>query len=202
MVRDFDRLTTEIAVGSAQMSPTDQAALESFFNARPRIERAAADLALLADGTAHKIRCHGDYHLGQVLKTAESFVVIDFEGEPARSVDERRAKECPLRDVAGMLRSFDYVVHAALAARPETGHAGLRPALEAWTRLVARAFLSGYMMEAGKSPERLLPRSPEAVRRACAVFELEKACYELRYELNNRPDWISIPLAGISRLLA
>ena len=183
------------------MPPADRAALESLLAARPRIERAAEDLALLADGTAHKIRCHGDYHLGQVLKTAESFVVIDFEGEPARSVDERRAKQCPLRDVAGMLRSFDYVVHAALAARPEAGRARLRPALEAWKRLAVRAFLSGYMMEAGKSPERLLPRSPEAVRRACAVFELEKACYELRYELNNRPDWISIPLAGISRLL-
>jgi maltose alpha-D-glucosyltransferase/alpha-amylase len=201
LVADLDRLTAEIAAASARMPPADRAALEPLLAARPRIERAAEDLALLADGTAHKIRCHGDYHLGQVLKTAESFVVIDFEGEPARSVDERRAKQCPLRDVAGMLRSFDYVVHAALAARPEAGRARLRPALEAWKRLAARAFLSGYMMEAGKSPERLLPRSPEAVRRACAVFELEKACYELRYELNNRPDWISIPLAGISRLL-
>ena len=201
LVRDLDRLTAEIAAASARMPPADRAALESFLDARPRIERAANDLRLLADGTAHKIRCHGDYHLGQVLKTAESFVVIDFEGEPARSVDERRAKQCPLRDVAGMLRSFDYVVHAALAARPEAARARLRPALEAWKRLAARAFLSGYMMAAGKGPERLLPRSPETVRRACAVFELEKACYELRYELNNRPDWISIPLAGISRLL-
>ncbi len=201
LARDLDRLTAEIAAASARMPPADRAALEPFLDARPRIERAADDLVGLADDTAHKIRCHGDYHLGQVLKTAESFVVIDFEGEPARSVDERRAKQCPLRDVAGMLRSFDYVVHAALAARPETGRARLRAALEAWRRLASRAFLSGYMMAAGKSPERLLPRSPEAVRRVCAAFELEKACYELRYELNNRPDWVSIPLAGISRLL-
>ena len=201
LVRDLDRLTAEIAAASARMPPADRAALESLLNARARIERAAEDLVLLADGTAHKIRCHGDYHLGQVLKTAESFVVIDFEGEPARSVDERRAKQCPLRDVAGMLRSFDYVAHTALAARPEPGRARLRPALEAWKQLATRAFLSGYLMAAGKSPERLLPRSPEVLRRACAAFELEKACYELRYELNNRPDWISIPLAGISRLL-
>ena len=202
LVQDLERLTAEIAVASARMSPVDRTALEPLLNARPRIERAADDLVVLADGTAHKIRCHGDYHLGQVLKTAESFVVIDFEGEPARSLAERRAKQCPLRDVAGMLRSFDYVVHAALAARPEAGGARLRPALEAWARLAARTFLSGYMMAAGKSPARLLPRPAEAVRRACAAFELEKACYELRYELNNRPDWISIPLAGISRLLA
>jgi maltose alpha-D-glucosyltransferase/alpha-amylase len=201
LVRDLDRLTAEIAAASARMPPADRAALESLLNARARIERAGDDLVQLADGTAHKIRCHGDYHLGQVLKTAESFVVIDFEGEPARSVDERRAKQCPLRDVAGMLRSFDYVAHTALAARPEAGRARLRPALEAWKQLATRAFLSGYLMAAGKSPERLLPRSPEVLRRACAAFELEKACYELRYELNNRPDWISIPLAGISRLL-
>jgi maltose alpha-D-glucosyltransferase/alpha-amylase len=202
LVRDLERLTAEIAVASARMLPADRATLEPLLDARPRIERAADDLVPLADGTAHKIRCHGDYHLGQVLKTAESFVAIDFEGEPGRSLDERRAKQCPLRDVAGMLRSFDYVVHAALAARPEAGRARLRPALEAWERLAARAFLSGYMMAAGKSPARLLPRSAEAVRRACAAFELEKACYELHYELNNRPDWISIPLAGIRRLLA
>jgi trehalose synthase-fused probable maltokinase len=201
LAQDLDRLTAEIAAASARMPPADRGALESFLNARPRIERAVEELALLADGTAHKIRCHGDYHLGQVLKTAESFVVIDFEGEPARPVDERRAKQCPLRDVAGMLRSFDYVVHAARAARPEAERPWLRPALEAWRELAGRAFLSGYMMAVGKGPERLLPRAPEAVRRACTAFELEKACYELRYELNNRPDWISIPLAGISRLL-
>ena len=201
LAQDLDGLTAEIAAAAARMPPADRAPIESFLNARPRIERAVEELALLADGTAHKIRCHGDYHLGQVLKTAESFVVIDFEGEPARPVEERRAKQCPLRDVAGMLRSFDYVVHAALAARPEGERPWLRPALEAWRELAGRAFLSGYMMAAGKGPERLLPRSPEAVRRVCAAFELEKACYELRYELNNRPDWVSIPLAGISRLL-
>jgi maltose alpha-D-glucosyltransferase/alpha-amylase len=201
LVQDLERLTAEITVASARMPPAHREALESLLDARPRIERAADDLVPLADGTAHKIRCHGDYHLGQVLKTADSFVVIDFEGEPARSMDERRAKQCPLRDVAGMLRSFDYVVEAALAALPEAGRVRLRPALEAWERLAARAFLSSYMMAAGKSPERLMPRSPEAVRRACAAFELEKACYELRYELNNRPDWIAIPLAGIWRLL-
>ena len=201
IVQDLERLTAEIATASARVPAAIRAALEPLLDARAHIERAAHDLFLLADRTVHKIRCHGDYHLGQVLKTAESFVVIDFEGEPARPLEERRAKHCPLRDVAGMLRSFDYAVHAALGARPETERARLRPALAAWERLAARAFLDGYVMAAGKSPARLLPPSAEAVRRACAVFELEKACYELRYELNNRPDWISIPLAGLSRIL-
>ena len=201
IVQDVEALTAEIAAGSARIPAATRAALEPLVDARAQIERAAHDLFLLADGTVHKIRCHGDYHLGQVLKTAESFVVIDFEGEPARPLEERRAKHCPLRDVAGMLRSFDYAVHAALAARPGAARAGLRPALEAWERLATSQFLDGYVMAAGKSPARLLPPSAEAVRRACAVFELEKACYELRYELNNRPDWISIPLAGISRIL-
>src|SRR5262249_4670936 len=201
LVQDLERLTAEITVASERMPPAHRAALEALLDARPRIERAADDLSPLADGAALKIRCHGDYHLGQVLRAADSFVVIDFEGEPARSVDERRAKQCPLRDVAGMLRSFDYVVEAALAALPEAGRARFRPALEAWERLAASAFLSGYMVGAGTSPERFLPRSPEAVLRACEAFELEKACYELRYELNNRPDWVAIPLAGIRRLL-
>jgi maltose alpha-D-glucosyltransferase/alpha-amylase len=201
LVQDLERLTAEITVASGRLPPAHRAALDALLDARPRIERAADGLSPLADGTAQKIRCHGDYHLGQVLKTSDGFVVIDFEGEPARSVDERRAKQCPLRDVAGMLRSFDYAVEAALAALPEAGRARFRPALEAWERLAVRAFLSGYMMAAGKSHEQFLPRSPEAARRACAAFELEKACYELRYELNNRPDWITIPLAGISRLL-
>jgi maltose alpha-D-glucosyltransferase / alpha-amylase len=200
ILQDLERLAAEIAFVSAQ-NPAAGAALAPLLDARARIER-ADDLFPLADGTLHKIRCHGDYHLGQVLKTAESFVVIDFEGEPARPVEERRAKQCPLRDVAGMLRSFDYAAHAALAARPEAERARLRPALETWERQAARAFLDGYGMAAGKSPARLLPQSAEAARRACAAFELEKAFYELRYELNNRPDWIEIPLAGIARLLA
>jgi maltose alpha-D-glucosyltransferase/alpha-amylase len=200
IVQDLERLTVEIGAVSARNTDA-RAAQALLLDARARIER-VDDLFPLADGTVYKIRCHGDYHLGQVLKTAESFVVIDFEGEPARPLEERRAKQSPLRDVAGMLRSFDYAVHAALAARPEAERARLRPALEAWERQAVRAFLGGYGLAAGKSRERLLPQSAEAARRACAAFELEKACYELRYELNNRPDWIAIPLAGIARLLA
>jgi maltose alpha-D-glucosyltransferase/alpha-amylase len=201
LVGETDRLSADLTAAAARLPESAQAALRSVFEARARIEPVADGLFLLAEGGTHKIRCHGDFHLGQVLRTRESFVVIDFEGEPARPLDERRAKHCPLRDVAGMLRSFDYAVHAALAARPAGQSERLRPWLEAWERLASRAFLDGYVMAAGKSPVRLLPSSAEGVRRACAAFELEKACYELRYELNNRPDWISIPLAGISRIV-
>ncbi|MBI2526435.1 MAG: phosphotransferase [Candidatus Rokubacteria bacterium] len=201
IVQDLERLAADLEAASSRPPEGDRAALAQLLGGRGRIERAAEELCLLADGMTHKIRCHGDYHLGQVLKTAESFVVIDFEGEPARSLAERRAKHCPLRDVAGMLRSFDYAAHTTLLARPLDRRERLRPWLQVWERLAARDFIEGYVPAAGKSPVRLLPPSAEGVRRACAAFELEKACYELRYELNNRPDWTFIPLAGISRIL-
>ncbi|HET7874454.1 MAG TPA: hypothetical protein VFN71_02935 [Methylomirabilota bacterium] len=200
IARDLEQVLAEVGAPGRLPEPA-RAAIGALLGARARIERAVEDLLVLADGRTHKIRCHGDYHLGQVLRTAESFVVIDFEGEPARSVEERRAKHSPLRDVAGMLRSFDYAAHATLFARPPAARERLRPWLEEWERLASRAFTDGYVTAAGKSPVRLLPPFAEGLRRACAAFELEKACYELRYEFNHRPDWISIPLAGISRIL-
>jgi maltose alpha-D-glucosyltransferase/alpha-amylase len=139
---------------------------------------------------ALKTRHHGDYHLGQVLWTGEGWIVIDFEGEPARSLPERRRKRSPLRDVAGMLRSFAYVASAA-----EIG--GGPPPPEGWEESARREFLDGYrdtidpaLVPTGDNFDRLL-----------AIFELEKAVYELRYELDNRPDWVPIPVAGIVRLL-
>jgi trehalose synthase-fused probable maltokinase len=159
-----------------------------------------AGLDLLAAG-AHKIRCHGDYHLGQVLKTRDSFVVIDFEGEPGRPIAERRAKQSPLRDVAGMLRSLNYAVNTV----GREGEVGSRPEaalwLERWERLARAAFLDGYTSATGRSPVRLVPPWRDELLRACAPFEIDKACYELAYELDHRPDWVPIPLAGLSRLL-
>ena len=159
-----------------------------------------AGLDLLAAG-AHKIRCHGDYHLGQVLKTRDSFVVIDFEGEPARPIAERRAKQSPLRDVAGMLRSLNYAVNT-VGREGEVGQRGQAALwLERWERLARDAFLDGYTSATGRSPVRLVPPWRDELRRACVPFEIDKACYELAYELDNRPDWVAIPLAGLSRLL-
>jgi maltokinase len=138
------------------------------------------------------IRHHGDYHLGQVLRGGDGrWVVLDFEGEPARTLVERRRKRSPLRDVAGMLRSFAY---AASASRILYG----APAPDGWEAEVRGSFLDGYLASVD---QRLLPPGQAAVDRLIAVFELEKAVYELRYELDNRPDWASIPVAGICRLL-
>jgi maltokinase len=137
------------------------------------------------------IRHHGDYHLGQVLWTGSDWIVIDFEGEPARSLSERRQKRSPLRDVAGMLRSFAY----AAAAAPVLRDTEPAPDFEERAR---DQFLSGYFETVEPS---LLPPGDEAIARLLSVFELEKAVYELRYEIDNRPDWMRIPVAGIERLL-
>jgi maltokinase len=137
------------------------------------------------------IRTHGDYHLGQTMLADRGWVILDFEGEPARSLPERRRKRSPLRDVAGMLRSFSYVTAGARLLR------GIEPP-EGWEDRARGAFLEGYFDRVEPS---LLPPGEAPTRQLLSVFELEKAVYELRYELNNRPDWVGIPVAGVVRLL-
>jgi maltokinase len=161
---------------------------------RGRGEEVREHLNLLTTvGSAGRvIRHHGDYHLGQVLLgTDRRWVVLDFEGEPARTLVERRRKRSPLRDVAGMLRSFEYAASASRILHDT-------PAPDGWLTEVRAAFVRGYLATVDKA---LLPPGQAATERLIAVFELEKAVYELRYELNNRPDWASIPVAGICRLL-
>jgi trehalose synthase-fused probable maltokinase len=164
------------------------------------VARALAALEGLAHATV-KIRIHGDFHLGQALKTPDGFVIIDFEGEPARPLSERRLKQSALRDVAGMLRSLDYAAHAVALGRPEEQRATALVALTAWEERARHAFLAGYRSVLARCPVPLAPGAAETLRSACAPFELQKACYELRYEMNNRPDWVAIPLAGIRRIL-
>jgi len=137
------------------------------------------------------IRTHGDYHLGQTMLSDRGWVILDFEGEPARPLPERRLKRSPLRDVAGMLRSFSYVTAGARLLR------GVDVA-DDWEDRARAVFLEGYFSRVEPS---LLPPGEAPTRQLLAVFELEKAVYELRYELNNRPDWVAIPVAGILRLL-
>ncbi|MDH4082290.1 MAG: hypothetical protein OEV99_05135 [Nitrospira sp.] len=158
------------------------------------------DLRLLAQGKAAKIRHHGDYHLGQVLKTTDSFVVIDFEGEPARPLEERRAKVCPLKDVGGMLRSFNYATHAVLKQRPEMSSTAVALMRE-WEAAVRASFFDGYSSVARPGEAAFLPATWEEALQIIRVYELDKALYELRYEMRNRPDWLSIPLQGIRSLV-
>jgi len=148
------------------------------------------------DQQGTKIRIHGDYHLGQVLLTRNDFVIIDFEGEPGHVLEQRRAKQSPLRDVAGMLRSFSYVELSALksVAHDEVEYAKLAPLAHAWAVEVRSAFLSAYDAAArGVSLYAALTPGSGLL----GLFELEKALYELRYELGNRPGWAGIPLQGI-----
>ena len=145
-----------------------------------------------AGATGMIIRTHGDYHLGQTLWSEDDWVILDFEGEPARPVTERRRKRSPMRDVAGMLRSFAYAASAAELLHDT-------PAPEGWEEQARAQFLEGYLETADPT---LLPSGSVAIERLLTVYELEKAVYELRYELDNRPDWVRIPVAGIQRLIA
>ena len=157
--------------------------------------------------TAMRIRCHGDYHLGQVLYTGKDFVITDFEGEPARPLSERRIKRSPLRDVAGMLRSFHYAAYTALFT-PSTeamyaSHPEAVTSLDSWARCwylwVSAIFLKAYRSVASRAL--FVPRTREELQILLDAYLLEKAVYELGYELNNRPDWVRIPLQGILHLV-
>ncbi len=147
---------------------------------------------------AMRTRHHGDYHLGQVLNTGRDFIIIDFEGEPARSIRERREKRSPLRDVAGMLRSFHYAAHTALA-RQQISSEGLEKWAELWCERVSHDFLDAYFATAGGAS--FIPADPVALQKLIDINVLEKAIYEVCYELNNRPDWIFIPMRGIRGIL-
>lgn len=151
-----------------------------------------------------RTRVHGDYHLGQVLYTGSDFVIIDFEGEPARPLHERRAKQTPLKDVAGMLRSFHYAAYSAVFERAGRVDPSRDRDLDSWARYwhthVSAAFLKSYLGAAAVG--RFLPEDREELRLLLDVALLEKAIYELGYELNNRPTWIRIPFQGILQTLA
>ncbi|HLJ45971.1 MAG TPA: putative maltokinase [Bryobacteraceae bacterium] len=148
---------------------------------------------------AVRIRHHGDFHLGQVLYTGDDFVIIDFEGEPARSLEERRMKRAALRDVAGMIRSFQYAAYSALRKRQHVLSGGETWAAF-WTAWVSRAFVAAYFGRANGHP--FLPDNEHERKLLFDVFLLEKALYEVAYELNNRPDWVGIPLRGVAAVMA
>ena len=152
--------------------------------------------------TSMKIRTHGDYHLGQVLYTGKDFVIMDFEGEPARALSERKLKRSPFRDVSGMVRSFHYAAHSTLFMNPTFRVSDLpllEPWIEPWYYYVSGVFISSYLETAGKAP--FVPDTTEEIMILLQTFLLEKAIYELGYEMNNRPEWVIIPLRGIENLM-
>jgi maltose alpha-D-glucosyltransferase/alpha-amylase len=178
-----------------ELAPADRERAQRVLGRREellrRLEQCASE-----DPDGRKIRIHGDYHLGQVLLTRNDFTIVDFEGEPGHSLEQRRAKHSPLRDVAGMLRSFSYVEASALGsvAHVEAEHEKLAPLAHLWRQESRAAFLAAYDAAAGQAG---LYRTLQPGEGLLGLFELEKSLYELRYELNNRPAWAGIPLQGI-----
>jgi maltose alpha-D-glucosyltransferase/alpha-amylase len=150
---------------------------------------------------AMRIRVHGDYHLGQVLSTGTDFVILDFEGEPARALSARRLKRSPISDLAGMLRSFHYAVHTALRTQAQRGlltpenQKGVVEWAIYWRRWISATYLRAYLRTMGDS--RLLPRNRGELEILLDAYLIDKAVYEMGYELNNRPEWLAIPFSGI-----
>jgi maltose alpha-D-glucosyltransferase/alpha-amylase len=191
--KQLEHLPEAIRADAAALADREQSVLEAF--------RRLLDIRI----TGMRTRCHGDYHLGQVLYTGKDFVIIDFEGEPARPVSERLIKRSPLRDVAGMLRSLHYAACMARRATEARGwvHPENRAALTSWAdywfKWMGAAFLSEYLNVAGDGD--FLPATIEETEVLLDSYLLEKAVYEMGYELNNRPGWVDIPITGIAQVM-
>jgi maltose alpha-D-glucosyltransferase / alpha-amylase len=189
---DLDHLSADVAALATELLAHEAALL------------ARLDILIRQRFSAVRIRSHGDYHLGQVLFTGNDFMIIDFEGEPARPVSERRGKRSPLRDVAGMLRSFAYAAHVAMKNLPERDSTSGQDAAHVtmlaqyWNDWVSAAFLHGYLGRVEGTPA--WPAAPTQLQDLLDVHVLEKAVYELGYELNTRPQWVGIPIAGLLQL--
>jgi trehalose synthase-fused probable maltokinase len=190
-----------LAARAAELPADSRSLADAVLRREPDV-RSRFDRILARPLTGQRTRTHGDYHLGQLLWTGRDFFILDFEGEPARPLAERRAKRSPLRDVAGMLRSFHYAAHQGIDDLRAA--AGARPApasewAEIWWLAATCAFLGSYSRAAEGAP--YLPREEEEFAELLALHLLEKAVYELIYELNNRPAWVALPLRGIAQIL-
>ncbi len=201
-VREDVGLTLDqLAAGLDRLPEALRPRAAALVDRRQQMETAVGSMGL-GDLRTVKIRYHGDYHLGQVLMSGNDFVIIDFEGEPGRSLAERRQRGSPLKDVAGMLRSFDYA--AAIAAErthSESPAAGVavEQLLRSWRQEVKGAFLEGYNSGVAGCPA--CPRESWQMSLLIRLFSLEKALYEIRYELANRPQWVHVPLDGLAELM-
>jgi maltose alpha-D-glucosyltransferase/alpha-amylase len=197
VLTELDATLEQLSAGLAQLPAASQADADLLLARRELLARRIRESATAGVPQGIKIRRHGDYHLGQALLKRNDFILIDFEGEPGRAVAERRAKHSPLTDVAGMLRSFAYARQSALQRfAPQTPEDGAQWEwlLKDWERQAREVFISVYDEIARVGG---LYQSLEEMAPLLTLFEIEKALYELRYELGNRPDWVSIPLASL-----
>ena len=192
-----DQVLASLAARLDALDPATRSIAATLLAAEPALRARIAALAA-QPAAAAKTRTHGDYHLGQVLNTGADFVIIDFEGEPAKPLAERRRKRSPLRDVAGMLRSFHYAAHSALGGFTEH-RAELEPHAEHWHERARAAFLDAWI--AATAGASFIPVERAGFTRLLDAFLLEKALYEIAYELNNRPAWLGIPLRGAWQIL-
>ncbi len=192
------RIEREVTRKLPSLDPQIQEQAQDWFSRAPRILDAYAML-LKRKITATKTRVHGDYHLGQVLNTGNDFVILDFEGEPRKTLAERLLKRSPLVDVAGMLRSFDYALEVTLRQQKAADQDRLRPWAVKWLELVTAAFLDGYKSKATGAS--FMPPNEEDFEALLTLFLLDKAIYEIGYELNYRPDFLQIPLSAVNRLV-
>jgi maltose alpha-D-glucosyltransferase/alpha-amylase len=194
---DIDQTFDQLSQRQGNLPPPVRAAAERLLGMRAALH---GRLAALAPRTLTftKTRFHGDFHLGQLLVVEHDFIIVDFEGEPFRPMDERRRKHSPLRDVAGMLRSFNYAAAISLdevtGDRP-TDRARAAALMSHWERETSSAFLAAYALAVRGASS--YPSNPVDVARLIELFVLEKALYEVRYELGSRPDWVRIPIAGL-----
>jgi maltose alpha-D-glucosyltransferase / alpha-amylase len=183
------------------LAPALMPQIDAVLAARSELIAQLAAAGPLGDaGAGAKTRYHGDYHLGQVLVTGQDFVIVDFEGEPGRPLDERREKHSPLRDVAGMIRSLSYAAAAAFdKATAERAQDQVRivAPLAAWRENAVDAFLGAYRQ--GMRDCVSYPSEESTAKALLDMFVMEKTLYELRYELDNRPNWVRIPLAGLAQ---
>ena len=190
--------------GFARLNPAAAAMARRVIDGGPRLLARIERLAGVVSASA-RTRVHGDYHLGQVLGVeGGDYVILDFEGEPARPLAARKRKESPIKDVVGMIRSYDYAAHAALfkvAENDPDRFEALLPWAAAWSTWASAAFLAAYRQAIAAGPHAILPPDPRAASALFEAYTLEKSTYELAYELNNRPDWVRIPLSGIANLI-
>ncbi|MBX6392945.1 MAG: putative maltokinase, partial [Burkholderiales bacterium] len=196
LVMTFDQLERR----RSSLPETMRALVDRVLALRLRLIERLDALQLHADGLM-KTRYHGDLHFGQVLIAQKDYLFVDFEGEPGRPLAERRRKHCPLRDVAGMVRSADYcarTVLTRLGAGAVERQTSLLDAAREWRRVVTAAFIEGYRQTTAHIDS--VPRDPVALRDLLELFIIEKALYEVRYELDHRPDWLDVPIGGLLEL--